>query len=128
MEIKKVRTLEAMNKIKEMLLINHPHPVLKGNYFVMVDEGKIKGTICLLKRSWYLSEIRHLIVKPEYRGAGLGQRLVDEVLNKVKTPVVCCTIHDDNPVSKHLFQKKEFATFKQLFNPITQHNVILMLK
>lgn len=55
------------------------------DFFVVVDDGRVVGC-CALNIIWdNLAEIRSLVVEPEYRGTGLGRKLVDACLSEAVT-------------------------------------------
>jgi amino-acid N-acetyltransferase len=54
--------------------------LLLENYVVADDHGRIVGCAALEIYSSKLAELRSLVVAPEYRGQGLGKRLVEAVL------------------------------------------------
>jgi amino-acid N-acetyltransferase len=54
--------------------------LLLENFFVADDHGRIVGCAALEIYSSKLAELRSLVVSPEYRGRGLGKRLVEAVL------------------------------------------------
>lgn len=112
MILKRVRKTKTMKKVREIIKAerpeNNPAPLFHGRYYVVVDEGKIKGVVALKRRSWYLTELRHLVVLPEYRESGIAKMIVQSALAEVKTPLACCTIREDNPISLRLFSNFDF--------------------
>jgi ribosomal protein S18 acetylase RimI-like enzyme len=62
------------------------------------------------------AELAELYVKPEYRGQGLGERLVDRAMQLFKfRGVVLASVWtaDDNAAGMHLYQKAGFRRSKQ---------------
>jgi amino-acid N-acetyltransferase len=59
--------------------------LLLENYVVADDHGRIVGCAALEIYSSKLAELRSLVVAPEYRGQGLGKRLVEAVLEAARS-------------------------------------------
>jgi len=56
----------------------------KKNFFVAVENGRIVGTVCLDFYSKRLSELRTIFILKEFRGSGIGGKLVEKVLKRAK--------------------------------------------
>ncbi len=129
MELKRVIKLATLIRVHRIIEAerkeNDPPPVFGGTYFALVDDGRIKGTIGLKRLSWYLTEIRHLVVLPEFRGQGLGRALLFGAIGKVKTPVIGCTIRRENAISLRLFTDRGFQVFTIFENK--GHEVLFLL-
>ncbi|MDA8091544.1 MAG: GNAT family N-acetyltransferase [Nitrospiraceae bacterium] len=126
-EFKKVRD-EDCAAVRELLFAHNPGAVIQGRYYMAVEDGVIKGIVGLLWRSWYLSELRHLYVKPEFRRTGIGAFLVEKALERVKTPLACCTVREDNEGSLTLFRCEGFIVERRFANPETGNTVALMMR
>ena len=126
-EFKKVRD-EDRARVEELLFAHNPNAVIQGSYYMAVEDGVIKGIVGLLRRSWYLTELRHLYVKPEFRRNGVGTFLVEKTLERVKTPLVCCTVREDNEGSLTLFRCEGFVVERRFINPETRNTVALMMR
>ena len=117
-----------LSGVEELLLSHNPNAFVQGHYYMVNEDGKLSGIVGLLQRSWYLSEVRHLFVRPELRRKGLGTLLVKKVLEEVKTPLTCCTVRENNEASLALFRSAGFASERRFVNPETGHTVFLMVR
>lgn len=69
------------------------------------------GCVGVRKMSWFAYELKHLTVKPEFRGRGYAQLLVNQALSYVagrEKGLVYATIKVDNQPSQQLFGKLGF--------------------
>ena len=128
MELRKVIKRATLRRVKEMVQEYNSGSGFCSRYYVAVNEGTIKGCIGILFRSWYMSEVRHLCVKPEFRRRGIGSFLVREVLKKVRTSLIATTVRTDNPVSIQLFRNAGFRIVETIVNRRTGHEVVMMVK
>jgi amino-acid N-acetyltransferase len=55
-----------------------------GDWIVAEDNGRIVGAGSLLEMSPALSEVRSLVVAPEYRKYGIGGRIVDALVDEAR--------------------------------------------
>jgi DNA-binding MarR family transcriptional regulator/N-acetylglutamate synthase-like GNAT family acetyltransferase len=53
----------------------------KDRVFLATYEGRIIGAVAILGHSKELAQLRWLLVHPDFRGIGLGRKLVDDALN-----------------------------------------------
>ncbi len=127
LEFKKVVKKTTLGKIREIIEGYHSHACLEGRYYVALKGGKIAGCISVAKRAWYMTELKHLFVKEEERGNGIGKFLVEEAVKRVKTPLVCCTVRSDNERSINLFHGRFFERLGSFQNPMTGHQILFMV-
>lgn len=128
LEFKKVITDATFLKIMRIIEGYHPRACFEGWYYFALESGKITGCICLAERGWYMTELKHLFVKDEYRRLGVGRFLLEEALKKVKTPLVCCTVRSDNEGSIRLFSRNSFELISSFRNSVTGRDVLFMVK
>ncbi len=128
MEFKKVMKPFTFKKVRKMVSEYSAGAGISGRYYTAVDEGIIKGCVGILLRSWYMSELRHLFVRPEFRQNGIGGFLLKEALKKVNTPLAVCTVRADNPVSIQLFKNAGFRIFEKVVNRETGHEILVMVR
>lgn len=77
------------------------HHILRSQteYIVELDGQKVIGVIGLHKTSPRATELRHLCVRPEYRGRGLGRRLLEKGIENTRTEMVYGIVRRDNEVN-----------------------------
>ena len=66
------------------------------------------AAVGLRRLNWCMTEVKHLVVRPDERRKGYGSRVVRLVLERVRTPLVIATIRKDNVSSQDLFRKLGF--------------------
>jgi len=52
-----------------------------GRFWVLVDEGRVVGTVAVVPTGRVGCEVKRLYLLPEYRGRGLGRALLDQTLD-----------------------------------------------
>ena len=127
LEFKRVKE-NRFPEVESLLCAYNPDAVIQGRYYMAVEDSAIKGIVGLLWRSWYLTELRHLLVKPEFRGMGIGSFLVEGALKKVKTPLACCTVRVGNEESLRLFEREGFVATRRFVNTETGNTVCLLMR
>lgn len=97
------------------------------------DEPRVVGVVMARKLNWYLGEVRHLVVAPEFRRHGLAKKLFDMAEAKLKmrkARVIVATDSSDDPGAvgdRYGFQvwDDEALTFS---NESNGHDVTVLLK
>lgn len=56
----------------------------KSRFWVAIDTGKVVGTVGIKDRGEHIAKLRRMFVQKEYRGTGLGQKLLDTALTFAK--------------------------------------------
>ena len=82
--------------------------------FVWEDDGRIVGNVTVNHPSGYLQrwQISNVAVLDEFRGQGIGRRLVDAALDLILRQggqTAYLFVRDNNPVAIHLYQEIGFA-------------------
>ena len=121
-----VKREKSSERIREFLSHYAPDLQIRGRYYVAENSGETVGIVGLLFRSWYLTEVRHLYVWK--RNSGVGTKLVQEALQKVKTPLACATIQVDNVAAIRLFTKLGFTCTRKFMNPKTGRMLYLFVR
>ncbi len=127
-EFRRVVKKRTLDIVKEMVRGYNPRAAFEGRYHVAVGEGRIKGCVSLARRSWYLTEVKHLFVREEFRGNGMGKYLVTKALGKIDTPLACCTVRADNSISLGLFRRRGFQVIREFKNPETGDQILFLVK
>lgn len=99
--------INTHNKLKS----NHsPWDVLreKDTYIVEAIKNTVMGAIQIQKQAYILSEIKHLVVHPGCRKAGMAKHLINAALDKSITPIVYATIRQENVASIRAFSSCGF--------------------
>ena len=52
-----------------------------GRFWVLVDDGRVVGTVAVVPSGRVACEIKRLYLLPEYRGRGLGRALLEQTLD-----------------------------------------------
>ncbi|MGB9721631.1 MAG: GNAT family N-acetyltransferase [bacterium] len=55
-----------------------------GRLILAVNDGKIAGCVALRKLAVNICEMKRLYVKPEFRGMGIGKKLVKFIIDEAK--------------------------------------------
>lgn len=85
-----------------------------SHYYPLVIEGIVVASVAVKKLNYLLSEIRHLVVRPEARRQGLGVQMVKMAIRGVKTPLMCATIREDNKGSMKVFAAHKFRRLSKI--------------
>jgi N-acetylglutamate synthase-like GNAT family acetyltransferase len=82
---------------------------MDAHYFVLTvpDQGRV-AAVGLRRLNWCMTEVKHLVVRPDERRKGYGSSIVRLVLERVRTPLAIATIRKDNLFSQDLFRKLGF--------------------
>jgi N-acetylglutamate synthase-like GNAT family acetyltransferase len=104
------------------------HDILHGpvNYVVETHGKWVIGVAGLHRQSYTFTEIKHLVVHPDWRGKGLSRFLLQRSLSIVDTKMMYATVRDDNAASLHLFESLGFKNSGGY--EAEGHNVILLVK
>ena len=85
--------------------------------WIAEKEGKIVGSVAIVKFSEKEAQLRWLLLDPEVRGQGLGRRLVEESLNfcrKVEYSSVFLWTVNTLPVAAMLYKSAGFIQTEEL--------------
>lgn len=102
------RTLQRLRELIRQGGQVSGRPFLDGRYFVLVTGDRIAGCVGLRRTSAVLSEIRHLVVLPEFRRRGLARALVEHAIGLAETPVLFASVRLTNQASRAVFGRVGF--------------------
>ena len=102
-----------------------------GVFLVALIEGKVIG----YGGTWVLVDEAHVtnvVVSPEFRGEGIGRKLMNEMLLKARDKgAVCATLElrKSNEVALKLYESMGFvmATVRNAYYPDNQEDAIVMM-
>ena len=95
--------------------------------YVVETHGKlVLAAVGLNRDSYTLTEMKHLVVRPEWRKKGVAQFVAKRALALVDTPMVYATIREGNIASLRLFEKLGFVNSSEY--PTKDHKVVLMTR
>ncbi|MBS3951172.1 MAG: GNAT family N-acetyltransferase [Peptococcaceae bacterium] len=103
--------LELHNFVKRQ-----PEVILKSPHYAIYEGEKLAGWIGCARRRGAVFEVRHLTVRPELRGKGVGLAAVEFMMRLLRQHgAVCCYAHirRDNIASQSLFQKCGFTLMRE---------------
>jgi ribosomal protein S18 acetylase RimI-like enzyme len=96
------------------------------NYVVETHGKLVIAAVGIDRQSFTFSEIKHLVVRPEWRRKGVGRFVAKRAIELVETPLMYCTVRADNPASVQLFEGLGFTTADQY--EADNHEVILLTR
>lgn len=85
--------------------------------WLLEDDGKIIGSIAIMGRSGQVAQLRYFLLLPEYRGRGLGNRLMRLAMDFCKTAgykSVYLWTAEELHTAAHLYQKFGFKRTKEV--------------
>lgn len=127
MEFRKAEEKE-LEEVFATLHEYNPDARFNARYYVAAENGAIKGCVGLIRRAWFMTEIKHLYVKEQYRGQGIGTFLVSKALKRIKSPLACCTVKADNLASLRIFQHFRFTPRERFVNQDTGNMIMLLTR
>ncbi len=71
--------------------------VMDARYFVLTvpEKGRV-AAVGLKRLSRFMTEVKHLVVKPEERRLGYGRAILRLALERIRTPLAVATVRVDN--------------------------------
>ena len=86
-----------------------------GRLYLAEYAGEIAGVGCLKRLGDDLGEIKRMFVQPEFRGKGLGKRILDQLIADARS-IGCLKIRLDSPkfstISHGLYQSRGFQSIE----------------
>jgi len=102
--------------------------ILQGKVkYIAETHGKRVLAACGYEHlSYQLSEIKHLVVHPNWRGKGLGRFMVKRCIEIIQTPLLYATVKRVNNSSINVFKSLGFKEACTYFNE--EHDVIMLTR
>ena len=71
--------------------------VMDARYFVLTvpEKGRV-AAVGLKRLSRFMTEVKHLVVKPDERRLGYGRAILRLALERIRTPLAVATVRVDN--------------------------------
>lgn len=84
-------------------------------FYVVEDNHKIIGTIGLQKHKDKIARLKRLYLKKEYRGKGIGEKLLNRIINfaKLKYNKIILSTYPEMERAILLYKKNGFKEFKR---------------
>jgi N-acetylglutamate synthase-like GNAT family acetyltransferase len=98
----------------------------KTNYVVETHGKFVIGVAGIQKVSHQLSELKHMVVHPNWRGKGLGPFVARRALRICETPSVYATVRTTNKGSIKALEKLEFSGVHEF--PAGNHHLIMLVR
>jgi ribosomal protein S18 acetylase RimI-like enzyme len=98
----------------------------KTDYIVETHGKWVLGATGIDRQSYTFTEIKHVVVHPDWRGKGLAKRLVRRAMDIISTRMIYCTVRNDNEASLELFKSCGFQVAGSY--PAEDHTVIILAR
>lgn len=82
-------------------------------YFIEIEKERVIGCTGLIKENPKVSKSLHTCVSPEFRGKGLGQKLINTAIKNCETKYIYGTVRQDNIASLKMLIKIGFIFIKK---------------
>lgn len=83
----------------------------KSRFWIALDREKVVGTVGILDRGESIAKLRRMFVQKEYRGTGLGQKLLDTALQFARESgyvKIRLNTHANMKRAHHFYEKNKF--------------------
>lgn len=98
----------------------------KTNYVVETHGKFVIGVAGIQKISYQISELKHMVVRPDWRGRGLGRFVAKRALQICETPLLCATARTTNTASLKALEKVGFKRVEEF--PAGDHKLALLVR
>ena len=99
-----------INNYNSLAMMRTSQGILNGkvNYVIETHGKYVIGVAGIEKVSYQLSELKHMVVHPDWRGKGLGSFVAKRALQICETPSVYATVRTTNEASIRALEKIDF--------------------
>lgn len=117
-----------LNAYSKLALHRTGSDILQGriDYVAELHGKMVIGACGLEKQSHTLSELKHLVVQPDWRRKGVGKYVARRALHICASPMIYATVRADNDSSLRLLESLNFQRSGQY--PAEGHEVILLVR
>jgi len=98
----------------------------RTNYIIETHGKWVLGAVGLDRQSYTFTEVKHLVVHPDWRGKGIAKHLLQRALNISTTKMVYATVREDNKASLSLFESLGFRNSGDY--AAENHRVVLLVR
>ncbi len=77
-------TFDPQNYDSDLLDIERHYAGSGGEFYVLVDQGRVVGTVAAVPKDAATAEVKRLYLLPEYRGRGQGRALLEHILDRIR--------------------------------------------
>jgi N-acetylglutamate synthase-like GNAT family acetyltransferase len=98
----------------------------RTNYIVETHGRWVIGAVGLDRQSYTFTEIKHIVVHPDWRGKGIAKHLLKRALDITTTKMGYATIREDNEASLKLFESLGFRNAGDY--AAENHRVVLLVR
>jgi len=98
----------------------------RANYVVETHGKFVIGAAAIQKASYQISELKHMVVHPDWRGRGVGHFVGKRALNICETPAVYATARNNNIASLRTLEKLGFRRVEEFLTG--GHSLALLVR
>ncbi|MBD3260771.1 MAG: GNAT family N-acetyltransferase [Candidatus Altiarchaeales archaeon] len=98
----------------------------KTKYVVETHGRFVIGVAGVEKTSYQMSELKHMVVHPSWRGKGVGQFIGRRALDICDTPVIYATVRTSNSPSMKTMEKLGFNRVEEFASG--DHNLAVLVR
>jgi N-acetylglutamate synthase-like GNAT family acetyltransferase len=117
-----------INSYNSLAMVRTSQSIINGNVkYVVETHGKfVIGLAGIEKVSYQLSELKHMVVHPDWRGKGLGSFVAKRALQLCETPSVYATVRTTNNASIRSLEKLEFLKAHEF--SAGDHSLVMLIR
>lgn len=119
---------DLINSYNSLATVRTSQGILNGkvNYVVETHGKYVIGVAGIEKVSYQLSELKHMVVHPDWRGKGLGSFVAKRALRICETPSVYATVRTTNKASIRTLEKLEFLRAHEF--SVGDHALVMLIR